>query len=415
MPKPNQPSATGSKAGPKSRLQRIAARTTRLFIYFLTFYLSILSILITFPTLFQPYIIYLHWIRFPFNVNWTDGGEDFGFRSGGLRTIQIPTADNLTLGGWHVLPRNLVPPVIADTRKDYSDAFLFDEHLKTADRVFLYCHGNAGNRATGHRTAFYKIMSTTLKNSHVLTFDYRGFGDSSPTPPTERGLQIDALAAFKYLTSRSVPHTRIILVGHSLGSGVATWLARNLTESNTPPAGLILLSAYASVPDAALAYPMVPLLYPFQYLPVLSSHIKNYVAERWESVDNIKYTSCPILIIHGSKDFEILPWQARSLFIESVGERLGKSIEEPAEDKPAIFAPDHVGDVVVKYDGYSIRPLPGPEGWLWVSDKSERTDLMGGTKGDVWYLEVKRAGHNTLGKYQVVGDGIEAWVKEHSL
>ena len=77
--------------------------------------------------------------------------------AGALRTVQIPTSDNLTLGGWHILPRRLAPSVLADKYEDVKDATRFDDHLKTAERVFLYCHGNAGNRATFQRTAFYKV------------------------------------------------------------------------------------------------------------------------------------------------------------------------------------------------------------------------------------------------------------------
>ena len=160
---------------------------------------------------------------------------------------------------------------------------------------------------------------------------------------------------------------------------------------------------------------MVPLLYPFQYLPTLSKHAKSFVAERWESVEHIKYASCPVLIMHGSADFEILPWQARSLFIESVGSRLGKKVEDPSEDQQTIFTPSDRAESITTLDGYSIRRLPGGEAWLWISESSQWTDLMGQDKGDVWYLEVKRAGHNTLGKYQVVADGLEAWLKKHSL
>lgn len=51
---------------------------------------------------------------------------------------------------------------------------------------------------------------------------------------------------------RFVEKKRIIIVGHSLGSGVAAHLSASLSIKGTPPGGLILLSAYASIPGIFL-------------------------------------------------------------------------------------------------------------------------------------------------------------------
>lgn len=125
----------------------------------------------------------------------------------------------------------------------------FESALVKAKRVFLYFHGNAGNRATFTRPQMYKLMTNIAQmDSHVISVDYRGFGDSSWVTPTEAGLQIDAMAAYKYLTTLGVEGKRIIIVGHSLGSGVAAHLSAALSILGLPPGGLILLSAYASMP-----------------------------------------------------------------------------------------------------------------------------------------------------------------------
>jgi abhydrolase domain-containing protein 12 len=121
--------------------------------------------------------------------------------------------------------------------------------LLKAKRVFLYFHGNAGNRATFTRPQMYKIMSNIAQmDSHVISIDYRGFGDSSWVTPTEMGIQGDSMAAYQYLISLGVEGKRIIIVGHSLGSGVAAHLSATLSLQGTPPGGLVLLSAYASIP-----------------------------------------------------------------------------------------------------------------------------------------------------------------------
>lgn len=45
----------------------------------------------------------------------------------------------------------------AETTQQRDARFL--DALRSAENVFLYFHGNAGNRATGHRTDFYKVCN----------------------------------------------------------------------------------------------------------------------------------------------------------------------------------------------------------------------------------------------------------------
>lgn len=67
-------------------------------------------------------------------------------------------------------------------------------------------------------------------NSHVISIDYRGFGNSTPEIPTEKTLRIDALSTFDWIVSQGVRPDRIVIVGHSLGSGVAADLAYILSK-----------------------------------------------------------------------------------------------------------------------------------------------------------------------------------------
>eukprot|EP00966_Prymnesium_polylepis_P017701 407681-Prymnesium_polylepis.1 len=68
-------------------------------------------------------------------------------------------------------------------------------------------------------TEHAKFISAAL-GMHVLMLDYRGFADSSGAP-TEAGLYADAEAALAWLVERGVPPARVVLWGHSLGTGVA--------------------------------------------------------------------------------------------------------------------------------------------------------------------------------------------------
>ena len=57
-----------------------------------------------------------------------------------------------------------------------------------------------------------------------VAFDYRGFGRSSGKP-SERGVYLDAEAAFEWLRSRDFGATNIVVLGESLGGGVVCELA----------------------------------------------------------------------------------------------------------------------------------------------------------------------------------------------
>lgn len=76
----------------------------------------------------------------------------------------------------------------------------------------------------------------------IFLMHYRGFGGSDGEPG-EEGIYRDAMALYKHVKQ---DHNEIILVGRSLGSGVATRLAANKT-----PVKLILITPFSSVEDVA--------------------------------------------------------------------------------------------------------------------------------------------------------------------
>ncbi|KAI9364980.1 Alpha/Beta hydrolase protein [Zopfochytrium polystomum] len=185
----------------------------------------------------QRAILFLHHVNFPF---WTDFSkpEVFGFSPSKVRNLTLRTSDGVKIGAWHILPSGyyrkvnseLEKKAIAagasprDLRKKGSMIGLQEQLQALKERpVFLYFHGNAGNRAAPRRIDTYRGISERL-NANVLAIDYRGFGDSQGTP-TEDGLAKDARAAWDYLTIEcGVAADQIILIGHSLGTGVAARL-----------------------------------------------------------------------------------------------------------------------------------------------------------------------------------------------
>ncbi len=173
----------------------------------------------------------------------------------------------------------------------------------TAAQWLLYLHGNAGNVTSSMLPQFYHRWHALGVN--ILAIDYRGFGESESRMPDEQGTYADARAAYDWLrATRGVPAERIILYGHSLGSGVATELALRVQA-----AGLIIEGAFTSVPDiGAEIYPW----YPVRWLS----------SQRFDNLDKIGRVAVPKLILHASDD-RIVPY--------AHGQRLFAAARAPKE------------------------------------------------------------------------------------
>jgi len=146
----------------------------------------------------------------------------------------------------------------------------------------LYCHGNAHNLSQYEEPEFYAYLRALGVN--ILTFDYRGFGESTGAPD-EQGSYADAHAAYDLLrTKYQVSPSRIVIYGHSLGTGVAVQLA-----STVPAGALILQVPYTSIPDLGADR--------FWYLPV-----RAMATYRFPSIDRIASVTAPLLVLASPQD-----------------------------------------------------------------------------------------------------------------
>jgi fermentation-respiration switch protein FrsA (DUF1100 family) len=162
----------------------------------------------------------------------------------------------------------------------------------------LLCHGNAGN--VSDRVIHASLLSAA--GLDVLLFDYRGYGRSSGRPG-EEGTYRDARAARAVLLRQpEVGDSPILYLGESLGGAVALALALE-----SPPAGLILQSAFTSVRDLArLHYPFIP---------------RAAVPDAYPSLSLVRRLTTPLLVLHGERD-EIVPIShGRALFEAAPGPR----------------------------------------------------------------------------------------------
>jgi pimeloyl-ACP methyl ester carboxylesterase len=161
-------------------------------------------------------------------------------------------------------PVSLSPARQAMLRQRYPAAH--EVSLTTADgprlHGWLIKHGGSGRRPLllyfgGNADEVSAIIpyAPSLTGWTVATFNYRGYG-LSQGHPGERALCVDALAIFDALHARpDIDASRIVVMGRSLGSGVAVYLA-----SQRPVRGVILISPYDSLVNVAKArYPYLPI------------------------------------------------------------------------------------------------------------------------------------------------------------
>lgn len=158
--------------------------------------------------------------------------------------------------------------------------------------VIIHFHGNAGSQYA--RIPLYQAMA--LDGAGVLGVGYPGYGGNAGDP-TEDLLYQTAQAHYDWLIEQGYSPKQIVIVGQSLGSGVATWLA-----SNNDAAGLILEAAYTGMDDMAQ-----------RQFPIFPARL--LVKDRFRSLDRIGNIDMPLSWIHGTRD-ELIPYAMGELLFD---------------------------------------------------------------------------------------------------
>lgn len=170
-----------------------------------------------------------------------------------------------------------------------------------ARAVVLFCHGNGGN------VALWGGVLETLHDRIGVTsmgFDYRGYGRSEGSP-SEAGVLADARAARAWLARRAgIAENQIVLMGRSLGGGVAVDLA-----AADGARGLVLESTFTSLPEVAhVAMPLLP--------------VRALMQTRLNSIAKIRNYRGPLLQSHGTAD-RLIPF--------AIGRKLFDAANEPKQ------------------------------------------------------------------------------------
>ncbi len=225
----------------------------------------------------QAHFLFLHKIQFPFRPDFSNPVR-YGIAPYKARNLRIFTSDNIKIGAWHVLP----DMYMQKTGPGPYSTSQYDQALRDYPTV-IYLHGNAANRAAPFRTATYSQITSRL-DSNVIAIDYRGFGDSDGFP-NEQGLVLDAQAAWSWLAERrsggsgrygqaalqsqGQQGAGVVVMGQSLGTGVASQVTLELTEKGSPPQGLVLIAPYSSLRELITSYRIGGFIPPFGPLELL--------------------------------------------------------------------------------------------------------------------------------------------------
>jgi len=149
--------------------------------------------------------------------------------------------------------------------------------------VILFFHGN-GDDVRGSAVS---VAALVAAGYGAVLPEYRGF-NGSPGTPGEEGLYTDARAAMAWMRAQGIGPERTVVIGYSLGSGVAAQVALELK-----PRALVLVAPYASIPHVVTArMPFVPDM---------------LVSERFDTAAKIGRIAGPILLVHGAVDGTIAP------------------------------------------------------------------------------------------------------------
>lgn len=156
--------------------------------------------------------------------------------------------------------------------------------------TLLFFHGNGANWQT---TPF--VTDLLVSDGYgVLAAEYRGYNDN-PGVPSEKGLYADGCAAYDFLREEGLVPQDIVLVGNSIGSGVATHLA-----SEREARALVLVSPFDSLEETVSRK--------LRWLPV-----RQLLRDRYDNFGKFPDLALPILILHGEGDALIAVDQARAL------------------------------------------------------------------------------------------------------
>lgn len=195
-------------------------------------------------------------------------------------------------------------------------------------KTILFFHGANGNIST------YQYITKPLVDNgfQVVMIDFRGYGKSTGKP-THVNVAADGQKIFDFLLSKpEIKNTKVYIYGASLGSQIATHLAR---ENKEKISGLIIDGGMSSFADIAAVH-----------APQYKDFISQMLQSVYSAKEDVKYTqNLPKLFIYSKNDTTIPFSQGQEffenasepkLFLENKAEHIQGLKDEPKEILKAI-------------------------------------------------------------------------------
>uniref|UniRef100_A0A8C4Z604 Si:ch211-117n7.7 n=1 Tax=Gadus morhua TaxID=8049 RepID=A0A8C4Z604_GADMO len=229
--------------------------------------------------------VYYHRIRAPFVFDLSHPAE---LELNHTINMYLEPEEGISLGIWHTVPDGKWKEAQG------KDSAWYHRSLKDGSPVIIYLHGRTQTRAAKHRIGVVNVLSSI--GCHVLSMDYRGYGDSTGKP-TEEVLTKDAVWLQRWAKEHS-GGSRVLIWGHSLGSGVATNTAVRLMEQGVLVDGVILEGAFKNARGAE------PQSYFYRYSWTIKRLIlRDELGDMiFPNDENVKKMRNPLLFLHSEDD-----------------------------------------------------------------------------------------------------------------
>ncbi|MCB1884190.1 MAG: hypothetical protein KDG89_09370 [Geminicoccaceae bacterium] len=183
------------------------------------------------------------------------------------------------------------------------------------------------------------FMAHRFRDVDIVVFHYRGYAPSEGVP-SEAALFEDAVLVYDRMTAGLKP-ARVFLMGFSLGSGVAAYLA-----SRRPVAGQVLVTPFDSIEAvAANRYFFVP--------------VRHLLKHPFRSIEHLRQVDTPTAIVAASHD-SVVP-RARTDALVAALKRPVLVESVPESTHGGIYDTEVVGDVLRRaLDRVEAAAMGGP-------------------------------------------------------
>jgi uncharacterized protein len=217
--------------------------------------------------------------------------------------------------------------------------------------VLVYLHG-LGQQLAEQPLDFVREMSARY-GFGVLALEYPGSGLAHGYAKSERAIYQDTERMLDKLRRQGLlaRKRRLVLVGYSLGTGVAAEMALRGWGAR-----MVLVAPYTSVPEAAGALAGRSSLAPLGRL--VSPLARVLVADRFDTAAKAPRISIPVLIIHGAED-QVVPADMGAALAKRFPSALIELV--PGADH-FLFKPPHAAATLSAIAAFAAPAGPTPTG-----------------------------------------------------